>query len=160
MLVTQLVQQMCGISPVMYFSTSILKPVFPGNSRLVALIVLLFKIPPTILPAFIIDRLGPRPILLASAGLMSVAAALLATGINGGSSPLSVAGILGFVVAFSFGLGPVTWVVMSDVMPQEARTSAGALGLGLNWTMNFVMVRLSLPCLAAIPRELACPGPS
>jgi hypothetical protein len=41
---------------VMYFSTRILKPVFGSdNSRFVALFVVMFKIPLTLVPAFIIE---------------------------------------------------------------------------------------------------------
>jgi hypothetical protein len=39
----------------MYFSTRILKPVFNGNSRLIALFIVMAKIPLTILPAFLIE---------------------------------------------------------------------------------------------------------
>lgn len=40
---------------VMYFSTRILKPVFNGESRLIALFIVMAKIPLTILPAFLIE---------------------------------------------------------------------------------------------------------
>lgn len=72
---------------------------------------------------------------------MSVAAVTLAIGINGSIAALSAASIVAFVCAFSMGLGPVTWVVLSEVMPQEARTASGSVGLAVNWTTNFVMVR-------------------
>lgn len=39
----------------MYFSTRILKPVFNGNSRLIALCIVMAKIPLTIVPAFLIE---------------------------------------------------------------------------------------------------------
>jgi len=144
-LVTQLAQQMCGISPVMYFSTRILKPVFGGNSRLLALLVIVFKIPLTVAPAFIIERAGSRPILLFSALCMSVAALFLAIGINASIPALSGTAILTFVACFSVGLGPVTWIVMSEVMPREARTAAGAVGLAVNWSTAFVMGSVFLP---------------
>ena len=72
---------------------------------------------------------------------MSVAAVTLAIGINGSIAALSAASIVAFVCAFSMGLGPVTWVVLSEVMPQEARTASGSVGLAVNWTTNFIMVR-------------------
>lgn len=42
----------------MYFSTRILKPVFNGNSRLIALFIVMAKIPLTLVPAFLIE-VGP-----------------------------------------------------------------------------------------------------
>jgi hypothetical protein len=39
----------------MYFSTRILTPVFQGNSRYIALAIVLLKVPITVLPAFLIE---------------------------------------------------------------------------------------------------------
>jgi hypothetical protein len=73
--------------------------------------------------------------------VMSVAALTLAIGINTSTAVLSAISIVAFVCAFSMGLGPVTWVVLSEVMPKEAQTASGSVGLAVNWTTNFIMVR-------------------
>jgi hypothetical protein len=124
----------------MYFSTRILKPVFNGNSRMIALSIVIFKLPLTALPAIVIERSGTRPILLFSSFAMIIWALFLAYGLNADSGPMAAVGMVSFVAFFSFGLGPVAWVVLSEVMPREATTAAGALGIALNWSMNFVMV--------------------
>lgn len=71
---------------------------------------------------------------------MSIAALFLALGINMSIPALSAVAIVAFVMAFSLGLGPVVWIVISDVMPKEAATAAGAVGVGINWAMAFIMV--------------------
>lgn len=71
---------------------------------------------------------------------MSIAAIALAIGINTSTAAVSATAIVVFVMSFSMGLGPVTWVVLSEVMPQEARTASGSVGLAVNWSTNFVMV--------------------
>ena len=66
-MITQLAQQLCGVSPgeptkrspsltvqVMYFSTRILTPVFKDNSKYIALLVLVIKIPMTLAPALVV----------------------------------------------------------------------------------------------------------
>ncbi|KAK1926694.1 putative vacuolar membrane protein [Papiliotrema laurentii] len=151
-IVTQLAQQLCGISPVMYFSTRILKPVFNGNSRMIALSIVIFKLPLTALPAIVIERSGTRPILLFSSFAMIIWALFLAYGLNADSGPMAAVGMVSFVAFFSFGLGPVAWVVLSEVMPREATTAAGALGIALNWSMNFVMGSTFLPLQQALSR--------
>lgn len=127
----------------MYFSTRILKPVFNGNSRLIALFIVMFKIPLTALPATFIEKSGTRPILLFSSFTMILWAVLLAIGLNIHSATLSAVAMVSYVSFFSCGLGPVSWVVLSEVMPANATTAAGALGIALNWTLNFVMVSRS-----------------
>lgn len=131
------------LTTVMYFSTRILKPVLGGgNSRLVALGIVIVKIPLTMAPAFLIERVGSRALLLYPTLVMSLAALGLALGLNLSIPALSATSIVLFVSAFSMGLGPVTWVVLSEVMPKEARTASGSVGLAVNWTANFVMVSI------------------
>ncbi|OWZ31874.1 vacuolar membrane protein [Cryptococcus neoformans var. grubii Br795] len=144
-LATQMSQQLCGVAPVMYFSTRILTPVFQGNSRLMALIVVLIKLPITVLPVFLIERLGSRRLLVLPTSIMCFAALLLALGINTNAAGLSIVGIILFVAAFSIGLGPVTWVVLPEVMPSHAVNAAGSVGLALNWVLNFAMGAAFLP---------------
>ncbi|OCF33909.1 hypothetical protein I316_04251 [Kwoniella heveanensis BCC8398] len=144
-LVTQLSQQFCGVSPVMYFSTRILTPVFQSNSRLIALFIIIIKLPITATPAFLIERVGTHPLLLYPTVFMSISALLLAFGINNDIQALSVIAILSFVIAFSVGLGPVTWVVPAEVMPKHAVTAAGSVGVALNWSANFCMSAAFLP---------------
>ncbi|WVR06010.1 hypothetical protein IAU60_003038 [Kwoniella sp. DSM 27419] len=98
----------------MYFSTRILTPVFQSNSRLIALFIVITKLPITTIPAFLIEA-------------------------------LSVIAVFSFVIAFSVGLGPVTWVVLPEVMPKRAVTAAGSVGIALNWTANFCMGAAFLP---------------
>lgn len=76
---------------------------------------------------------------------MSLFALLLAIGLNTDSQPLSVFAILAFVSSFSVGLGPVTWVVLPEVMPSHAVTPAGGVGLALNWSLNFAMGASFMP---------------
>ena len=76
---------------------------------------------------------------------MIFSALLLVYGLNRDSGPASAVAIVSFVSFYSVGLGPVVWVVLAEVMPPEARTAAGAIGIALNWTMNFIMGSIFLP---------------
>ena len=71
---------------------------------------------------------------------MSVSSLLLGLGLDLSLPPLAAVGAISFVCLFSLGLGPVTWVVMSEVLPKEARTGAGSIGVALNWSTAFLMV--------------------
>ncbi|UOH80254.1 hypothetical protein LQV05_002905 [Cryptococcus neoformans] len=121
------------------------KGLFQGNSRLMALIVVLIKLPITVLPVFLIERFGSRRLLVLPTSIMCFAALFLALGINTNAAGLSIVGIMLFVAAFSIGLGPVTWVVLPEVMPSHAVNAAGSVGLALNWVLNFAMGAAFLP---------------
>jgi MFS family permease len=73
-IITQLAQQLCGISPVMYFSTSILKPIFQDKSKYIALCIVLLKIPITTTPAFLIE-VCPSPFYICTSPLTYSASA-------------------------------------------------------------------------------------
>lgn len=47
-------QQLCGISPVMYYSTKIMGTVFPADAKVIALLIATFKIPVTFAPAYLL----------------------------------------------------------------------------------------------------------
>lgn len=99
----------------------------------------IFKV--NVLLAQAIDvQLDSKRTLLISAFGTTVFAALLGFGLNTHNQALSGASVIAFVVAFSFGLAPVAWVVLSEVLPPEARTSVGSVGVSINWLTNFVSV--------------------
>lgn len=147
-LVTQFCQQITGISAVMYFSTRIMTPVFPGNAKVVALAIVMWKLPITASPAVLIERIGAKPLLIIPTFVMALASLVLAIGINQSAGALAIAGIMVFVTAFSVGLGPVVWVVIGDIVPPHARAAASSIGLAVNWSTNFVIGVSFLPLQA------------
>ncbi|BEI86451.1 hypothetical protein CcaverHIS002_0607380 [Cutaneotrichosporon cavernicola] len=149
-LATQFFQQTTGPSVVMYFSTAILSAVIPGSAKAIALAIVIVKVPITISPAFLIERVGTRPLLILPTCFMVGAMLALASGLNSEGGTLAVAGMVGFVAAFSVGLGPVTWVVLGEVMPPYARPAASAVGLAVNWSTNFVVGAAFLPLQAKL----------
>lgn len=149
-LATQFFQQATGPSVVMYFSTSILSAVLPGSAKGIALAIVLLKVPVTVSPAFLVERVGTRPLLVLPTCVMVGAMFALASGLNSDGGGLAVGGMVAFVVAFSVGLGPVTWVVLGEVMPPRARPAASAMGLAVNWSTNFVVGAAFLPLQARL----------
>lgn len=68
----------------------------------------------------------------------------LALALNHHQAVLSAASMIAFVIFFSIGLAPVAWVVLGEVLPQEARTAAGSVGVSVNWLTNFAAVSTPL----------------
>ncbi|KAL2339097.1 hypothetical protein Fmac_013543 [Flemingia macrophylla] len=66
---------------------------------------------------------------------------------------LAVAGMLIYIAAFSIGMGPVPWVIMSEIFPIHMKGTAGSLVVFVIWlgswvasyTFNFLMI-WSSPC--------------
>ena len=44
-----------------------------------------------------------------------------------------------YVCAYSFGFGPVTWVILSEIFPPSMKGRAMAMVTSLNWALNFLI---------------------
>lgn len=112
---TQTYQQFSGINAVLYYSTAILSTIMPLQAQSVALYVAAVNLFATFIPVLLVEKLGRKPLLLASLGLMSICSALLGFGINSSYSFLSAFSIIAFVAAFSTGMGAIPFVLMAEV---------------------------------------------
>ena len=125
-------QQITGISSVLAYATVIFERAGAGagadasfmQTVYVGLVNLFF----TVFALLLIDRVGRRPLLLA--GMTGMAACLLLTAYgfstaDGAINPkIVLAGLLGFVASFAMSLGPVMWVLLSEIFPTRVRGRA------------------------------------
>jgi sugar porter (SP) family MFS transporter len=143
-------QQITGISSVLAYATVIFERAGAGadasfmQTVYIGLVNLVF----TVFALLLIDRVGRRPLLLA--GMAGMAACLLLTAYgfsaaDGAINPTIVlAGLLGFVASFAMSLGPVMWVLFSEIFPNRVRAVAiSCVGL-VNSTLCF-FVQLVFP---------------
>jgi MFS transporter, SP family, arabinose:H+ symporter len=124
--VVGILQQITGINAVFFYAPMIFEKSGIGanaafmQAALVGLVNLLF----TVVAMAMIDRIGRRPLL--GFGLTGIAACmlLLAWGFSAGDDAnprLILFGILGFVASFAVSLGPVMWVLFSELFPNRVR---------------------------------------
>ncbi|KAK3119179.1 hypothetical protein QOZ80_9BG0715250 [Eleusine coracana subsp. coracana] len=83
------------------------------------------------------DRLGRRPLLLAStagiaASLAVLGAALFVTPTTTVSTAVCVAAVMAFVTAFSVGLGPLAPTYGAEILPLRLRAQGTSLGIAAN----------------------------
>jgi SP family arabinose:H+ symporter-like MFS transporter len=128
-------QQITGINAVLYYLPTIFAQAGGGlhSAFRQAAIVGAVNFAMTIVAMRWIDRLGRRPLLVA--GTSGMAAALLAIGwafrAGPGGGAMSVAhpaivliAVVAFVASFAISLGPVTWVMVAEIFPNEQRALA------------------------------------
>ena len=130
-----------------------------GQSVLVGLV----NVGMTFVAIRLIDRLGRRPLLLIGVAgmalsLLTISWAFHAAGAASGPMPLTDAhlvliAIIGFVASFAISLGPVMWVMLAEIFPNEQRAAAIAL-VGL-WNSL-----VSATVTFTFPWELDTFGPS
>jgi len=118
-------QQFTGIDAVIYYGPKILEGAgfelseALGGQVIIGSINLSF----TILAILMIDRFGRKPLLIVGTSGMLVSTAaiglLFALGLAEGILLLSF--ILVFIACFAFSLGPVVWVILSEIYPTRIR---------------------------------------
>lgn len=132
----QCFQQITGIDATVYYSPTIFKNAgIKGNTQLLAatVIVGLTKTVFILVAIFLIDKVGRKPLLYVSTiGMttcllgLSLALAFLGNGKLG--IGLAILAVCGNVAFFSVGIGPVCWVLSSEIFPLRLRAQASALG--------------------------------
>ncbi|MBW0498665.1 hypothetical protein O181_038380 [Austropuccinia psidii MF-1] len=149
-LLTQIAQQLSGINAVLYYSTSIMKSVLPTQAIYISLFICAINLLMTFPPIFLVDRLGRKSLLLFSLASMALTSFTLAISINYAFAKVSSIAIVLFVASFSVGLGPVPFVIFSEIVPAYAVSAAGSLGLSVNWASNFLVGMIFLPMRNAL----------
>ncbi|KAL5701519.1 hypothetical protein ACHQM5_026845 [Ranunculus cassubicifolius] len=147
-------QQFGGINGIgFYASDTFVLAGFSGRIGTIAYASI--QVPITILGAFLMDRSGRRVLLLVSAigtflGCLMVGISfyLKVNGMFLEWVPLTaISGVLTYIGFFSIGMGPVPWVIMSEIFPINVKGVAGSLVTLVNWfgawavsyTFNFLM---------------------
>jgi MFS family permease len=144
-----LAQQLSGINAVIFYSTSILSSILPNSSAVISLIISLVNLAMTLPSTTIIERWGRKPLLQCSICTMGVMSLFLGAGIVYEWRLISVVASFGFVAAFSIGLGPIPFLIISELVDVEAVSAGQSFGLVVNWFATFCIVLPSLdPCNA------------
>jgi sugar porter (SP) family MFS transporter len=149
-------QQITGINTVIYYAPTILEIVgfsAAGAIAATALGVGVVNVGFTILAVWIIDRAGRRLLLLIGLIGMTLSLALLGL-VFSFESTSGVAGLLAtmclalYIASFAISLGPVFWLMISEIYPLNIRGSAMSVAALCNWGSNF-LVALTFPVLLA-----------
>lgn len=81
---------------------------------------------------------------------MAVSAILLAVGLDGHHQILSSISIVTFIAAFALALGPVPFLLISELVPSHAVPAVSSLALSCSWLSNFVVALTFLPLRDAL----------
>ncbi|KAJ9117789.1 hypothetical protein QFC20_000068 [Naganishia adeliensis] len=147
---TLITQQFAGINAVLFYSTPVLKSLLPDKSGLIGIFVSAINVGMTVPSLVLIDKAGRKPLLLCSLAGMAISAILLATGLDGHHQILSSITIITFVAAFALGLGPIPFLLISELVPPDAVPAVSSLALSCSWISNFVVALAFLPVRDAL----------
>ncbi|MBN9606710.1 MAG: sugar porter family MFS transporter [Actinomycetales bacterium] len=139
-------QQFVGVNTVIYYAPTILTDTGLTKSDSIAQTVFVgvTNVVFTIVAILLLDRVGRRKLLLTGTAVLTVALAVLGVYFWSGwmqdNLPwVALGGLVLYIAAFAIGLGPVFWLMISEIYPVGIRSRAMALSTMVNWAANFVV---------------------
>ena len=152
-----LFQQFVGINTVIYYAPTILSQtgLSKSNSITQTVLVGIVNVVFTTVAVLLLDRIGRRKLLLT--GTVGLTVALIVLGayftsptLQHDASYLALAGLLLYIASFAIGLGPVFWLMISEIYPVGIRSKAMAVSTVANWGANFLVAATFLSLGGAI----------
>ncbi|MGA7521471.1 MAG: D-xylose transporter XylE [Acidobacteriaceae bacterium] len=135
-------QQFVGINVVLYYATDIFKGMgmSTNGALLETIIVGAVNMTFTIVAILTVDRFGRR--LLQIVGALVMAASMISLGMElwlGGKGLGALICMLIYTAGFAMSWGPVTWVLLSEIFPNQIRGKAMALAVAAQWVANYLV---------------------
>ena len=137
--------QVTGINTVLYYGSIIISDQFPGQSASAAftanIVIGITNLVFTLIALLFLDRWGRRTMLLTAFGGMCASLSVLVVGLHTpGTAPLVMLGsVICFVAFFAFGMGPVVWIVISEIFPSKIRGRAASVATSTLWTSTLLV---------------------
>lgn len=149
-------QQFTGINAVLYYGADIFEQALGFGKDdilkqqvLLATVNLLF----TFIAMFTVDKLGRKPLLIIGGFGMLIGFLLMGftlyfsnySNVNAAGLPtisssegiISLIGVLIFIGSFAMSMGPVVWVILSEIFPNKIRSIAMSIAVAAQWLANY-----------------------
>lgn len=156
-------QQLVGINVVFYYGAVLWQSVgfTEADALLINVVSGALSIGAVIVALLLVDRIGRKPLLLVGSIGMSVSLALMVVAfmnastaadgsliLEGGFGPLALVAANAYVVFFNASWGPVMWVMLGEMFPNQIRGTGLAVSGLAQWGSNFG-ITITFPVLLA-----------
>lgn len=143
--VLSMLQQFTGINAVLYYGADIFEKAlgFGKEDILMQQVLLAFvNLVFTFVAMFTIDKLGRKPLIYAGSAGMLIGFLLLGITLQQQAVGfLSLLGVLIFIGSFAMSMGPVVWVMLSEMFPNKIRSVAMAVAVSAQWAANYFVAQ-------------------
>ncbi|XP_010498365.1 PREDICTED: sugar transporter ERD6-like 4 isoform X2 [Camelina sativa] len=153
-------QQLGGINGVLFYSSTIFESAGVTSSNVATFGVGVVQVVATAVATWLVDKSGRRLLLMISSIGMTISLVIVAVAfflkeyVSPDSnmynilSMVSVVGVVAMVIACSLGMGPIPWLIMSEILPVNIKGLAGSIATLANWFVSWLVTMTANMLLA------------
>ncbi|CAH2036811.1 unnamed protein product [Thlaspi arvense] len=153
-------QQLGGINGVLFYSSTIFESAGVSSSNVATFGVGAVQVIATAVATWLVDKSGRRLLLMISSIGMTISLVIVAAAfflkefVSPDSqmynilSMVSVVGVVAMVIACSLGMGPIPWLIMSEILPVNIKGLAGSIATLANWFVSWLVTMTANMLLA------------
>ncbi|RID48204.1 hypothetical protein BRARA_I04735 [Brassica rapa] len=153
-------QQLGGINGVLFYSSTIFASAGVSSSNVATFGVGAVQVLATAVATWLVDKSGRRLLLMISSIGMTISLVIVAVAfylkefVSPDSnmynilSMVSVVGVVAMVIACSLGMGPIPWLIMSEILPVNIKGLAGSIATLANWFVSWLVTMTANMLLA------------
>ena len=151
-------QQFCGVNGVIFFAEQIFIMAGAENPAMCTIIVGVVQSVATLLSSVLVDRAGRKILLIISGVGMIVCLVALGYFFSVQESKADISNIkwlplvsvVGFIVVFSLGFGPLPWMMTGELLSPQIKGFASGIAVASNWVSVSVVTFSFQPLLELI----------
>ncbi len=138
-----ILQQVTGINAILYYGAEIFSNALgygPEDALKQQLLLGAVNLVFTFVAIYQVDKWGRKPLLIVGTigmflgiGTLGFSIYLNQLGI------ISLLGMLTFIASFALSMGPVTWVLLSEIFPNKVRSTAMSVAVAAQWLFNAIV---------------------
>lgn len=139
-----ILQQATGINVILYYAPEIFQEIGSdvNSAMLQTVVVGSVNLGFTVVAMWLVDRVGRRPLLMTGVSGMGLSLTLFGTLMFfGGVEAWGLVFVLTYIACFATSMGPVVWVVISEIFPNRVRGRAVAIASFFLWGTNYVVAQ-------------------
>ena len=149
----QALQQFSGMNAFMYYSGQVFKAAGLSNPAVATIIVGLVNVLTTLIAIKYVDKLGRKPILYFGLTILVVSCAVVGylfkirppgTEMTSVEQWLTLIFSLLFIFGFAVSLGPIVWILCSEIFPLKGRDFGITVTTTTNWISNTIIGSFTL----------------
>jgi MFS transporter, SP family, xylose:H+ symportor len=138
-----ILQQVTGINAILYYGAEIFSNALgygPEDALKQQLLLGAVNLVFTFVAIYQVDKWGRKPLLIVGTIGMFIGIGTLGLSIYLNQlGIISLIGMLTFIASFALSMGPVTWVLLSEIFPNKVRSTAMSVAVAAQWLFNAIV---------------------